>query len=87
VLKIGDVRVFEKELEDGGRALGFFNLSTTPVNLEFNQLASLGFKGRLHVRDLWRQSDLPDIADTMKKPITMAIPGHGVRLYKLSPAK
>ncbi len=86
VLKIGDVRVFEKELEDGGRALGFFNLSTTPVKLEFNQLASLGFKGRRHVRDLWRQSDLPDV-DTAKGILPLTIPAHGVLLYKLSPAK
>ncbi len=86
VLKIGDVRVFEKELEDGGRALGFFNLSTTPVNLEFNQLAALGFKGRLHVRDLWRQSDMPDV-DAAKDVLPLAIPAHGVLLYKLSPAK
>jgi alpha-galactosidase len=86
VLKIGDVRIFEKELEDGGRALGFFNLGTTPVNLEFNQLASLGFNGRQHVRDLWRQSDLPDV-DAAKGILPLAIPGHGVQLYKLSPAK
>jgi alpha-galactosidase len=86
VLKIGDVRVFEKELEDGGRALGFFNLSTTPVNLEFNQLASLGFKGRQHVRDLWRQSDLPDM-DAARGVLPLTIPAHGVQLYKFSPAK
>jgi alpha-galactosidase len=86
VLKIGDVRVFEKELEDGGRALGFFNLSTTPVNLKFNQLASLGFKGRLQVRDLWRQGNLPDV-DAARGILPLAIPAHGVLLYKLSPAK
>jgi alpha-galactosidase len=86
VLKIGDVRVFEKELEDGSRALGFFNLSTTPVNLEFNQLASLGFNGRLLVRDLWRQGNLPDV-DAAKGVLPLAIPAHGVLLYKLSPAK
>jgi alpha-galactosidase len=85
-LTIGDVRVFEKELEDGGRALGFFNLATTPVNLEFNQLALLGFNGRLHVRDLWRQSDLPDV-DAAKSVLPLAIPGHGVQLYKVSPAR
>ena len=80
------MRVFEKELEDGGRALGFFNLSTTPVNLEFNQLASLGFNGKLHVRDLWRQSDLPDV-DAVRGILPLAIPAHGVQLYKLNPAK
>jgi len=56
------------------------------VNLEFNQFASLGFNGRQHVRDLWRQSDLPDV-DAAKGVLPLAIPGHGVQLYKLSPAK
>ena len=45
VVTNGDVRVYEKELEDGGRALGFFNLGSAPVSLEFNQLAQLGFTG------------------------------------------
>ena len=46
VVTNGDVRVYEKELEDGGRALGFFNLGSAPASLEFNQLAPLGFTRR-----------------------------------------
>src|SRR5208283_1120990 len=61
VVTNGDVRVYEKELEDGGRALGFFNLGSEPASLEFNQLAQLGFTGAQHARDLWRQQDLPDV--------------------------
>jgi alpha-galactosidase len=37
------------------------------------------------VRDLWRQKDLPDIADTIKEDLSMTIPAHGVMLYKLTP--
>jgi len=85
VLTNGDVRVFEKELEDGGRALGFFNLGSTPVNLDFNQLAQIGFTGEQHVRDLWRQNDLPDV--DANGVLTMTIPVHGVMLYKLTAAK
>ena len=85
VVTNGDVRVYEKELEDGGRALGFFNLGSAPASLEFNQLASLGFTGTQHVRDLWRQSNLPDV-DTATGTLKMAIPVHGVVLYKLTPA-
>jgi alpha-galactosidase len=86
VLTNGDVRVFEKELEDGGRALGFFNLGATPASLDFNQLAALGFNGKQHVRDLWRQSDLPDV-DATDGVLPMTIPVHGVMLYKLTTAK
>jgi alpha-galactosidase len=84
VIKDGDLRVYEKKLEDGGRALGFFNLGSTTAKMDFNQLASLGYKGRLHIRDLWRQSDLPDVDATGILPLT--IPAHGVALYKLTAA-
>ncbi len=86
VIKDGDLRVYEKKLEDGGRALGFFNLGPTPVKLDFNQLAALGYKGRLHVRDLWRQNDLPDV-DAANGVLPLTIPAHGVVLYKLTAAK
>jgi alpha-galactosidase len=86
VLTNGDVRIYEKKLEDGGRALGFFNLSTAPVNLDFNQLAKLGFNGKQHVRDLWRQKNLADV-DAAAGALPLTIPAHGVMLYKLAAAK
>jgi alpha-galactosidase len=86
VVTNGDVRVYEKELEDGGRALGFFNLGSEPANLEFNQLASLGFTGAQHVRDLWRQTNLPDVA-AATGVLKITIPVHGVVLYKLTAVK
>ena len=77
------MRIYQKQLEDGNRALGFFNLGSAPASLEFNQLAQLGFTGALHVFDLWRQSVLPDVdADT--GVLKMTIPVHGVVLYKLT---
>ena len=85
VVTNGDVRVYEKQLEDGGRALGFFNLGSAPASLEFNQLAQLGFTGAQHVRDLWRQSNLPDV-DAATGVLKMTIPVHGVVLYKLTPS-
>ena len=86
VVTNGDVRVYEKELEDGGRALGFFNLGSAPASLQFNQLAPLGFTGAQHVRDLWRQSNLPDV-DAAGGVLKMTIPVHGVMLYKLTAVK
>jgi alpha-galactosidase len=86
VLTNGNVRVFEKELEDGGRALGFFNLGATPTNLDFNQLEQIGFSGKQHVRDLWRQKDLANV-DTANGVLPLTIPSHGVLLYKLTAAQ
>ncbi len=85
VLKQGDLRVYEKELEDGGRALGFFNLGPQTAGLEFNQLTKLGFTGKQHVRDLWRQKNLPDV-DPATGVLPLTIPAHGVVLYKLTTA-
>ena len=86
VLKIDKVSVYEKELEDGSRALGFFNLGAAPVTLAFNQLSQIGFKGNQQVRDLWRQKDVTVVeAATGSLPLT--IPAHGVVLYKLTTVK
>jgi alpha-galactosidase len=86
VLTNGDIHVYEKELEDGGRALGFFNLGATPAELQFNELAKLGFSGKQHVRDLWRQKDLADV-NVADGVVPLTIPAHGVMLYKLTAVK
>lgn len=80
------VRLYVKELEDGGRAAGFFNLSPKPVTLDFNEFAPIGLSGELHVRDLWRQQTLADVnADS--GTLSMTIPAHGVMLYKFTTTK
>jgi alpha-galactosidase len=85
VAYVGPVDVYLKELEDGSKAMGFFNHDAAPQSIEFNQMRAIGFKSRQHVRDLWRQKNLPDIADPSKDVLTMTIPAHGVQLYKLTP--
>jgi len=86
VLNNGDLRVYEKPLEDGGHALGFFNLGSAPLNLDFNQLAQFGLAGKQHVRDLWRQTDVADV-NAAEGVLPLKIRGHGVALYKLTAAK
>ena len=73
-----------KELEDGSKALGFFNHDTASQSIEFNPLSAMGFKSRQHVRDLWRQTNLPDIKHPMKESFKVTVPAHGVQLYKLT---
>jgi hypothetical protein len=46
-----------------------------------------GFNSQQHVRDLWRQTNLPDIMDPTKDGLNMTIPGHGAQLYKLTDTK
>ncbi len=87
VINNGDVRVYEKELEDGGRALGFFNLGTDAGELwNSTNSPNSGLSGKQHVRDLWRQKDVADV-DTANGTLPLTIPAHGVVLYKLTTAK
>ena len=86
VIKDGDVRVYEKELADGGRAVGFFNLGVKSLPLEFKDFAKLNLTGEQVVRDLWRQQNVATV-DTTKGALSLTIPAHGVVLYKCTAAK
>jgi alpha-galactosidase len=82
----GDVKIYEKQLEDGGRAVGFFNLGLTPAELQFSDFGSLQLNGTFHVRDLWRQKNLQDV-NTTDNALPLTIPAHGVVLYKFTAVK
>jgi alpha-galactosidase len=79
---VGALDVFEKELEDGSKALGFFNRGDREQKFVFNKLSKIGIAGKQRVRDLWRQKDLPDAAGTVE----VTVHPHGVVLLKFSPA-
>jgi len=83
---IGDVKIYVKKLEDGSYAVGFCNFGQEIAKTDYNDFSKLGIKGRLQVRDLWRQKDIALINnDTDKLPLQ--VPAHGVLLYKFSPIK
>jgi alpha-galactosidase len=84
---IGLVDVYLKELEDGSRAIGFFNRDTREHSIEYKNFSQLGFKSKQHIRDLWRQVNLPDIVDPTKDVLKIILPSHGAELYKLVAVK
>ena len=86
VITTGDVRVYEKELADGSRAVGFFNLGVQPAAMAFDDFTKLNLSGKQTVRDLWRQKNVATI-DAAKDALPLTIPAHGVLLYKLTTAK
>jgi len=86
VITDGDLRVYEKELADGGRAVGFFNLGAQPLKIDFKDFAKLNLTQKQTVRDLWRQKDVAKI-NPAKDSLPLEIPTHGVLLYKLTAAK
>ena len=86
VLKDGDIRVYEKELADGGHAFGIFNLGATVANWDLKALTQFGLTGKQSVRDLWRQKNVATI-DPAKDSLPLTIAVHGVMLYKFTAVK
>ncbi len=78
VAKNGDTRVYAKDLADGSKAVGFFNLGENETQVQVNW-TDLGLEGKRHVRDLWRQQDLGKFRDSF----TATVPRHGVVLVRV----
>lgn len=77
--KDGNLEVWAKDLEDGSKAVGFFNRGLWKSEIQV-KWSDLGF-GKCTVRDLWRQKDLGIFGDGF----TATVPRHGVVLVKVLP--
>jgi hypothetical protein len=77
-LKKDDYQVWVKDLEDGSKAVGIFNLSGSYQNISFNW-QDIGLNNSGNVRDLWRQKDLGNFTGTFKTRVEP----HGVTLIKV----
>jgi alpha-galactosidase len=77
-----DEFVLIKELEDGSRAVGLFNLLEEDQVLTID-VKDIGFNGM--VRDLWRQIDIGNTAE-MGQTFSVRVKAHGVALLKITPA-
>jgi alpha-galactosidase len=86
VVSEGDLRVYAKEMEDGSRAVGFFNVGVEPLEIQFADFAKVGVSGAQTVRDLWRQKDIATL-DAGRDKLPLTIPAHGVVLCKFRAAK
>ncbi len=72
------IQIWIKDLEDGSKAVGIFNLGTAAQKFSFN-FSDFNLPSRLMVRDLWRQKDLGSFGGKFET----AIASHGVTLIKL----
>ena len=77
-----DEFVLVKELEDGSKVVGLFNLSEHPATLAVSW-SELNVSGKQRVRDLWRQKDLGKI----NKEFQIGVPRHGVALVRIQSGK
>ena len=74
-----DYQVWVKDLEDGSKAIGIFNISDEHMKITINR-AELGLSDKCTVRDLWRQKEL----GSFKESFTTKVVPHGVVLIKVT---
>lgn len=79
VYKSGNIQIWLKELEDGNKAIGIFNLGVATEKVTVH-LSDLGFTDKLTIRDIWRQKDIGEFAGTYETTVS----NHGVKLFKLT---
>jgi alpha-galactosidase len=72
-----DELVLAKPLEDGGLAVGLFNLSEQPRRMEITW-SDLSVQGARRVRDVWRQKPL----GKLNARYTVEVPRHGVSMVR-----
>ena len=82
VKKDGDIQVWMKELENGSKAVGLFNLGKETKKISANW-SDLKIQGTQTVRDLWRQKDLGEFSDKYEASIYP----HGVVLVRIFKGK
>ena len=70
-------QVWVKELADGGKAIGIFNMSDTYQDITINW-SDIGILNIKQVRDVWRQQN----SAVIENKYAAAIPPHGVRLLR-----
>jgi alpha-galactosidase len=78
VVNDGRRQVWSKQMEDGSRAIGFFNLSRDQDTVAVTW-AQLGLKGPQRVRDLWRQQEVGERADGFE----VKLPRHGAAMIRV----
>lgn len=83
VAKEGEIGVMAKDMEDGSKAAGLFNLADAGSKELTVKWVDLGIKGKYKVRDLWRQKDLGIFEHEYKA----MIPQHGVVMLRMFPVK
>lgn len=80
-VEVGGGEILVKDLEDGSKAVGLFNVGAAEAEVTASWKA-LGLEGPLSVRDLWQHKDL----GVQATQFTAKIPSHGVVLIRVRPA-
>ncbi len=73
-----NIQVWVKDLEDGNKAVGIFNLGSETEKYSLN-FSEIGIKSNAKIRDLWRQQNI----GSYKEKFETSVPSHGVVLIKI----
>jgi hypothetical protein len=76
------LQVWTKDLMDGSKAIGIFNLSDSVINATIN-FSDLKLTATQKLRDIWRQKDL----GVVSQHYSVSIASHGVLLLKATTAR
>ena len=82
ISRVDSCGVLAKDLEDGSKAAGLFNITDGMTRKLSVKWSELGIQGKYIVRDLWRQKDL----GTYEDEFTAEVPPHGVVMISLRKA-
>ncbi len=80
VVQTDEYEIWVKNMEDGSKAVGLFNMNGLLEQEVTVKWSDLGIEGRHVVRDLWRQKNVVRSA----KNYTATLPPHGVVLVKIT---
>jgi alpha-galactosidase len=72
-------QVWSKDLEDGSKAIGIFNLDDAGIKVKI-AFPDLGLEGKYSVRDAWRQKDIGILDGSFQTRILR----HGVMLVRFT---
>lgn len=82
VMKDGGLEIWVKEMEDGSKAVGMFNLTSNTEKIKADWTV-LGVEGKQTVRDAWRQKNLGQF----NGEFTAEVAPHGVKLITIHKVK
>ena len=79
VSKVDSIGILAKDMEDGRKAAGLFNITDSITRRMVLKWTDLGIKGKYMVRDLWRQKDIGVFEDEFAADVRP----HGVVMISL----
>lgn len=78
--RTGGIEIWEKDLDDGSKAVALFNRGDTEATALL-QRAALNVAGRWRIRDLWEHKNLGEFQPTFHA----SLPAHGMKLLRIQP--